>query len=252
MERLRTPQLRLVVAAGLCLVAGAALVTGCRSVRRPAERPRAFERGVASWYGPQFDGRPTANGERYDMHAMTAAHPTLPFGTVVEVRNLDNGETCRVRINDRGPFVRGRIVDLSYAAARSIGMVGPGTARVELAVVSPGSPAFVAPDEPTVVLASASGAVTAAAAAAATTAPDDDPGPDAETAFTVQVGAFSEAERAETLRDLLARHFPDAAVRSDGSWHRVQVGRFPDRGEAEAFREKLARLGWAALVVAAR
>ncbi len=251
MTRLRAHRLRIAGSGVVSIALLLGFLASCSGDRRPEARPRPVERGFASWYGPQFDGRPTANGERYDMHAMTAAHPTLPFGTVLEVRDLDNGKSCRVRINDRGPFVRGRIVDLSYAAARALDMVGPGTARVELAVVSPGSPAVVAPDEPTVVLASASGAVTAAAAAAATTAPDDDPGPDAETAFTVQVGAFSEANRAETLRDLLARHFPDAAVRSDGSWHRVQVGSFPDRSEAEAFRVKLERLGWAALVVAA-
>ncbi len=192
-----------------------------------------IERGVASWYGPEFDGRKTANGERYDMHAMTAAHRTLPFGTVVEVRDLDNGKSCRVRINDRGPFVHRRIVDLSYAAARALDMVGPGTAHVELAVVSPGSPA---PRESAVVLASASAGPAESAAPSA--------------GFTVQVGAFGDAARAETLRDLLARRFPDAVVRSDGTWHRVQVGHFPDRAEAEALRRKLADLGWAPRVVA--
>jgi rare lipoprotein A len=195
-----------------------------------------IERGIASWYGPQFNGRRTANGERYDMHAMTAAHKSLPFGTVVEIRDLDNGRTCRVRINDRGPFVRGRVVDLSYAAARALDMVGPGTAHVELAVVTPGEVEETLPAEP----------VEVPAASAPT------PSQASVTAFTVQVGAFGEAARAETLRDLLARHFPDATVRSDGTWNRVQVGRFASRSEAERFRRKLERLGWAGLVVAAR
>jgi len=233
MARLRTPHLRLVTLAAACVLLLLALVAGCSGERRPETRPRVIQRGVASWYGPQFDGKRTANGERYDMHAMTAAHKSLPFGTLVEVRDLDNGRTCRVRINDRGPFVRGRIVDLSYAAARALDMVGPGTARVELAVVSPVSPA--SPASP---------------GAASASAPD--PADGAATAFTVQVGAFGEAERAKTLRDLLARQFPDATVRSDGAWSRVQVGRFADRRDAEALRRKLERLGWAALVVAAR
>lgn len=88
--------------------------------------------GKASWYGPGFHGNPTASGETYDMHELTAAHRTLPLGTRVLVRNLDNDRTVVVRINDRGPFVDGREIDLSYAAARQIGMVDPGLAKVEV------------------------------------------------------------------------------------------------------------------------
>lgn len=95
----------------------------------------AIETGVASWYGPNFHGKLTANGETYDMDGMTAAHRTLPFDTEVVVENLDNGTTTRVRINDRGPFAKDRIIDLSRAAAREIGMIGPGTARVRLYLV---------------------------------------------------------------------------------------------------------------------
>lgn len=93
------------------------------------------EQGVASWYGPGFHGNRTASGEVYDMEDMTAAHKRLPFGTVVRVDNLDNGRHTEVRINDRGPFVDDRIIDLSRAAAREIGMLGPGTARVRISVV---------------------------------------------------------------------------------------------------------------------
>lgn len=93
------------------------------------------EEGVASWYGPGFHGNRTASGEVYDMEAMTAAHRRLPFGTRVRVENLDNGRHATVRINDRGPFVDDRIIDLSRAGARSIGMLGAGTARVRLVVV---------------------------------------------------------------------------------------------------------------------
>ncbi len=91
--------------------------------------------GIASWYGEDFNGRLTANGEVYDMYKFTAAHKTLPLGTVVKVTNLDNGKTVEVRINDRGPYVKGRIIDLSRTAGRAIGMREAGTAQVKLEVV---------------------------------------------------------------------------------------------------------------------
>jgi rare lipoprotein A len=94
--------------------------------------------GTASWYGPGFHGRRTANGEEYNMHALTAAHRTLPFGTRVSVTNLSNGRSVVVRINDRGPFVKNRIIDLSHAAAERIDMIGSGTARVRLRVLGQG------------------------------------------------------------------------------------------------------------------
>jgi rare lipoprotein A len=100
---------------------------------------RRVQEGVASFYGQDFHGRKTANGEIYDMHAITAAHQALPFNTRVLVTNLDNGKRIEVRINDRGPFVKGRIIDLSYAAAQKIGMVGPGTANVKLEVLELGA-----------------------------------------------------------------------------------------------------------------
>jgi rare lipoprotein A len=91
---------------------------------------------VASWYGRPFHGRRTANGERYNMHAMTAAHPTLPLSAVVRVTNLDNGRSIVVRINDRGPFARGRIIDVSQAGARALGFEARGTARVRVAIIA--------------------------------------------------------------------------------------------------------------------
>lgn len=90
------------------------------------------EQGVASWYGNPFHGRKTANGETYDMHAMTAAHKILPMNTMLLVHNLDNGRETVVRVNDRGPFARERVIDLSYAAARELDLVGPGLARIEI------------------------------------------------------------------------------------------------------------------------
>jgi rare lipoprotein A len=202
---------RTIPSPSLALALVAAVVTaGCATTR-----PRAgtvIERGIASWYGPGFHGRHTASGERYDMKALTAAHPTLPFGTVVEVRNVTNGRIVRVRINDRGPFKKNRIIDLSQSAARAIEMLGPGTALVELAVIG--------------------------------RLPVGPPG------YAVQVGAFQEPERAEELAASLCPHYPDVRVDSDEVWHRVQLGAFPNRDEAEQLAEELAARGLRALVVA--
>ncbi len=138
-------------------LAAAALFTivaaGCASTARPKAAapvpppPRgvAVEEGLASWYGEPYHGRPTASGPRYDMWQMTAAHRTLPFGTKVHVVNLDNGRTADVTINDRGPFVEGRILDLSRAAAEALDAVGPGVIPVRLEVRALGDGM---PDEP--------------------------------------------------------------------------------------------------------
>ena len=138
--------MRLVKAAGApAAMALASFLVACSSTDIPASAgspkhaPRASPNrdqvGVASWYGRQFHGRRTANGERFDMNALTAAHPTLPLSTVVRVTNLDNGRSVAVRINDRGPFARGRIIDLSHAGARALGFEAQGTARVRVTVV---------------------------------------------------------------------------------------------------------------------
>ena len=95
------------------------------------------QRGIASWYGQAFHGRSTSSGEPYDMYLMTAAHKTLPLPTYVQVTNLENGRTVVVRVNDRGPFVEGRIIDVSYVAAQRLGMVGRGTAQVEVVALDP-------------------------------------------------------------------------------------------------------------------
>ena len=94
------------------------------------------QRGIASWYGNPYHGRATASGEIYDMERLTAAHPRLPFGVTTRVENLQNGKTVDVKINDRGPFVRGRIIDLSRAAARQIDLLGPGITRVRIRVIA--------------------------------------------------------------------------------------------------------------------
>jgi rare lipoprotein A len=107
-----------------------------------AAEPGATERGLASWYGKPYHGRAAADGEIYDMETLVAAHRTLPFQTVVRVKNLSNGQTVNVRIIDRGPFVKGRIIDLSHAAAVAIGLIGPGVGQVELTIAeAPANPA---------------------------------------------------------------------------------------------------------------
>ncbi len=99
-----------------------------------SKRGTGLLRGKASWYGRGFQGKKTASGERFDMHQLTAAHRTLPFGTLVRVREVQSGKEVLVRINDRGPYAAGRLIDLSYEAARQLGMVGSGEAEVELNV----------------------------------------------------------------------------------------------------------------------
>ena len=108
------------------------------AVYQPIPEPtnRSPDIGKASYYGIQYNGRPTASGETYDMYAMTAAHRTLPFGTQVKVTNLANGKSTIVRVNDRGPYAHGRVIDLSVAAAKAIGSAGSGTARVSLEVLN--------------------------------------------------------------------------------------------------------------------
>ena len=100
-------------------------------------RPRPYQVGTASWYGKQFEGKPTATGEPYDMHEFTAAHMTLPLGTWVKVTNLRNGRVVHVRINDRGPIIPGRIIDLSYGAASALRFKNQGLQRVQLDLVEP-------------------------------------------------------------------------------------------------------------------
>lgn len=117
-------------------------LTSCGVTSRMGEEPdkvdldkkegEKIEEGIASWYGPNFHGKLTANGEKYDMHGLTAAHRTLPFNTVLRVKNIDNGQSVEVRINDRGPYAKNRIIDLSKKAAQQIDMIGSGTADVEL------------------------------------------------------------------------------------------------------------------------
>jgi rare lipoprotein A (peptidoglycan hydrolase) len=136
----------------------------------PADQPSYDEVGVASWYGEAFDGRATANGERFDMYSASAAHTTLPLPSIVEVTNLENGRSIRVRLNDRGPFKAGRIIDLSKAAARRLGYVEKGLARVRVRYIGPArldgslTPLYVANADAGTTLAAASARPVPAAA----------------------------------------------------------------------------------------
>lgn len=112
-----------------------ALVMGCGPKPSSVKATAAATVGLASYYGHKFHGRHTASGERFNMNAMTAAHPHLAFGTRVRVINLENKRTVQVRINDRGPFVKGRIIDLSYAAAKKIGMLSAGVVKVRISII---------------------------------------------------------------------------------------------------------------------
>lgn len=205
-------------AAGLAVL-GLALLTGATACSRlPRARTDGRQTGVASWYGAEFHGRPTSSREIYDMDDMTAAHRTLPFGTSVMVTNLDNGRSAVVRINDRGPFVRGRIIDLSRAAAGVLGVIGPGTARVRLEVLR----GDLAP------------------------AP---PGPGG--AVWVQVGAFSVQENAYAVKRRLERSFPGVLVsRFDtphASFFRVRVS--SDEASVEETARRLADEGFPVIIV---
>ncbi len=183
-----------------------------------------FEGGIASWYGPGFHGRTTANGEQYDMYAMTAAHKKLPFGTWVRVVNLDNGQATIVRVNDRGPFIEGRVIDLSRSAAEDIDMVGPGTAQVELHILDDPTPERVR-SSPT-----------------RTSTPQT-----GGRAFTVQVGAFRNKDNASRLKTRLAGQFPDVLVseteRSGQTLFRIRLGSFDSLQGAAEFRQLLLEEG---------
>jgi rare lipoprotein A len=186
--------------------------------------------GYASWYGYPYHGRKTASGEVYDMYQMTAAHKTLPLGSVVKVTNQDNGREVEVRINDRGPFVEGRVIDLSYAAAKQIQMIGPGIALVKLSVLDTFNrlPPPAAPQS-SVVLASA-------------VAPT--------LRYGVQVGAFRQKENATRLQEeILHRHTP-VTVAQSGDLFKVLVGAEASEAAAQSLAASLRKEHLTGTVVA--
>lgn len=168
------------------------------------------EKGMASWYGPDFHGKTTASGEKYDMHAFTAAHTTLPLGTRVRVTNLDNGKDVVVKITDRGPFAKSRIIDLSHAAAKALGMLSKGTGRVEVAALPP--------------LKTAKG-------------------------FALQVGSFSSRSNAESLAKTLSEQHEHVRLVEENGLYKVRLGRYPTLEEAEKVKTTLSSQGYKAFTV---
>lgn len=229
------------------------------------------ERGVASWYGPGFHKVRTSTGERYDMYAMTAAHKTLPLPAYVRVTNLQNGRSVVVRVNDRGPFVGNRIIDLSYSAAAKLGMLRNGTAMVDVRTIDPSEPppvitassrapapataasgaALAAAAPATAVAPAAAGAPNAAAASAAVSGaatPADSSPAAASSPLFVQAGAFSDPANAERLVEKLRGHsYGKVFVRDDQiagrRMYRVRIGPVPDVAEFDRIVAALERAG---------
>lgn len=172
--------------------------------------------GLASWYGPGFHGQDTSSRETFNMYELTAAHRTLPFGTWVEVTNLDNGRSVRVKINDRGPFIRGRIIDLSYAAARVLGMVDPGVIPVRIDVLPELSPPLHLP------------------------------------LYSVQIGSFTQERNAEKLKRRLVSSYPDVYITrfatSNQVYYRVRI-RAENQEQALSLAKRLNRQGFSVLLL---
>lgn len=176
------------------------------------------QEGIASWYGPGFHGKKTTSGTVYDQHGMTAAHQTLPLGSSVEVTNLTNGKSVTVLINDRGPFVKNRVIDLSYAAARAVDMIRPGTAPVRVDVVDTGGHDLTAIPE--------------------------------RLDYTLQVGAFTERKKAEDLKGQLEdRYDRPVVIEAHDHYYRVRLGTFTDYAAAKDYGARLYRDGLPAVVV---
>ncbi|MDN5942661.1 MAG: septal ring lytic transglycosylase RlpA family protein [Nitrospira sp.] len=182
-----------------------AMLAACSGAPKPVYFPGYpigfVERGVASWYGPGFHGNKTANGERYDMHQLTAAHRTLPLGSIAVVRSMSTGRQVTVRINDRGPFARGRVLDLSFAGANVLGMIGAGTDQIELRVVGY-------------------------------------QGRTTDMGFLrVQVGSFSDQQNALNLLERVKPFYSGGRIQvvdlAEGKRYRVQIGQFSREAQAE-------------------
>jgi rare lipoprotein A len=211
-----------VVGVGIfAMIAGCAIPPARVSVPSLAPTP-AVQTGIASWYGPGFHGKPTASGAIYDQHEMTAAHQTLPLGTRVMVTNLEKGKSIEVTINDRGPFAKGRVIDLSYASAQSLGMVEPGTIPVRIEVLGPERFKPIR----------------------------------ANLDYTLQAGSFAQMANAQKLMEQVTRTYPELSEVSivpfqakDSTFYRVQIGLFSNRDEAESQARQLASKGFQVVIM---
>jgi rare lipoprotein A len=175
---------------------------------------KGVQYGIASWYGSDFHGRATSSGEIYDMYQLTCAHNIFPLGTIVMVTNLENGKSLELKVNDRGPFVKDRIIDLSYAAAKILGIWEKGTALVKVEVFGP----LIEQVQ----------------------------------RFTLQVGSFIDETNARKLADELRKNFENVSITTletlTQKYHRVRVGQFETRESALNIAEKLSQMGFKVLV----
>jgi len=209
----------------------------------PATSLRPYkERGNASWYGRKFHGEKTSTGEVYDMYAMTAAHPTLPLPSYARVTNVATGKSVVVRVNDRGPFLHNRVIDLSYAAATKLGIAQKGSGEVEVEAIIPIETATVAAAAPLPPIVSAPSA--AMPATAPTTAvPLSVPVAPADGGFVVQLGAFASSANAENflarLAAPIAQAGAEARIRQVSGFFRVFVGPYASRDEAKRTADRL-------------
>ncbi len=218
----------------------------------PAEQPDYDEVGMASWYGDAFHAKATANGELFDMTAMTAAHKTLPLPSIVEVTNLGNGRRIRVRVNDRGPFVDGRILDLSRAAAGELGFAGQGLARVRVRYVGPAT--LGRPSDGLMIAGVTTppqAAPTVRAASEPILARSPEPAPIiGGSSFEVAVGAFSDQAAAQRLVDRLSGPLSSSGQvrlvpveRAGATLYRVVITAIADEAQAVAVRQQLSIFG---------
>jgi peptidoglycan lytic transglycosylase len=186
----------------------------------PGSQGGVSQTGIASWYGPGFHGKATASGVIYDQNDLTAAHQTLPLGTRVMVTNLETGSSTEVTINDRGPFAKGRIIDLSFAAGKALGMIGPGTIPVQVEVID--SPSNIQTIR---------------------TSLD----------YTLQLGSFAQIENAQQLRDKLKSTYADVFIvplqSKDVMYYRVQLGNFSNRSAAEERARQLSQAGFPVIIM---
>jgi rare lipoprotein A len=187
----------------------------------PVARERVSQTGIASWYGPGFHGKATASTTIYNQNELTAAHPTLPLGTRVMVTNLKNGKSAELTINDRGPFAKGRIIDLSFAAGSILGLIGPGTAPVRVDVMDGG------PHEVRSIPSSLN--------------------------YTLQLGSFSQLENARQLHERLSTSHAGVSIvpvrAKDATYYRVQLGTFINRNAAEEQAHQLSQAGYAVIIM---
>ena len=211
-----------IISSGALLFAISACAIPPSRVSFPTPPPagRATQTGIASWYGPGFHGKATSSGVIYDQNELTAAHQTLPLGTRALVTNLENSRSLEVTINDRGPFAKGRILDLSYASAQALGAVGPGTIPVRIEVID-------SPERITAIRSSLD--------------------------YTLQLGSFAQLQNAQSLRDRLVKSFADVSIVplsvNDVTYYRVQMGKFSERAAAEDKAQAIAQAGYPVIIL---